>query len=93
MGDGTFSERGASRTEVGAADSYARWFEPFFAFVREHTDVIRGVTYINSDWDTQGQWGPPYENGYFGDSRVQASPESRERWLAELRQEPWIAGL
>lgn len=93
LGDGTFSERGGARTEVRAEDSYARWFEPFFAFVREHTDVIRGVTYINSDWDTQRQWGPPYQNGYFGDSRVQASPEIRERWLAELRQAPWIAGF
>jgi hypothetical protein len=93
LGDGTFSESGAARAPVDANASFERWFEPFFDFVHQHTDVIRGVSYINSDWDTQRQWGPPYANGYFGDSRVQASPDIQQRWLDELRRDIWIAGL
>lgn len=93
LGDGTYSQNGAERMPVAATVSYEQWFEPFFDFVHQHSDVIRGVTYINSDWDTQASWAPPYRNGYFGDSRVQADPEIERRWLAELANPSWIAGL
>ena len=72
--------------------SIERWFEPFFDFIHQHTDVVRGVSYINSDWDTQRQWAPPYANGYFGDSRVQASEAVKARWLRELSDPVWVAG-
>lgn len=93
LGDGTFSQNGEQREPADASISYAQWFEPFFDFIHQHTDVVRGVTYINSDWDTQRTWAAPYENGYFGDSRVQADPEIEQRWLSELADPLWIAGL
>lgn len=93
LGDGTFSQDGQRREPAGASISYSQWFEPFFDFIYQHTDVVRGVTYINSDWDTQRTWSAPYENGYFGDSRVQADPEIEQRWLRELADPLWIAGL
>lgn len=89
LSDGTFSENGSEREPVSASAPYERWFEPFFDFIHHNTDVIRGVSYINSDWDTQRQWASPYKNGYFGDSRVQASPEIKKRWLAELSDPLW----
>jgi hypothetical protein len=89
LGDGTYSAGGGERAPVSANASYERWFQPFFDFVHQNTDVIRGVSYINADWDTQRQWAAPYANGYFGDSRVQASPEIRARWLAELLDPLW----
>jgi endo-1,3-beta-xylanase len=90
LGDGTFSESGTARDPVTPSASYQRWFEPFFAFIHQHTDVVRGVSYIDSDWDTQRQWGPPYAHGYFGDSRVQADPEIKARWLGELSDSLWV---
>lgn len=92
LGDSTFSERGHEREDVAETASIEQWFEPFFDFIHQHTDVVRGVSYINSDWDTQRQWAPPYANGYFGDSRVQASEAVKSRWLSELSDPVWIAG-
>jgi hypothetical protein len=93
LSDSTFSQNGQRREPVAATASYEQWFQPFFDFVHQHTDVVRGVSYINSDWDTQAQWAAPYSSGYFGDSRVQAEPEIERRWLAELADPLWIAGL
>ncbi|HVY28405.1 MAG TPA: hypothetical protein VHB79_17740 [Polyangiaceae bacterium] len=89
LSEGTFSQDGREREPVGPSAPYERWFEPFFAFIHQSTDVIRGVSYINSDWDRQRQWASPYKNGYFGDSRVQASSDIKARWLAELADPLW----
>jgi endo-1,3-beta-xylanase len=93
LSESTFSQNGQQREPVAATASYEQWFQPFFDFIHEHADVVRGVSYINSDWDTQAQWAAPYAAGYFGDSRVQAEPEIERRWLAELADPLWIAGL
>ena len=68
------------------------WFVPFFAFVHENADVIRAVAYINCYWDQQPMWGPPYDSGLWGDSRVQADPLISERWLGEMKRTAWLHG-
>ena len=93
LGDATFSADGQQRQPAPASLSYEQWFQPFFEFVHQHSDVVRGVSYINSDWDAQPSWSAPYANGYFGDSRVQADPEIERRWLEELEDPRWLAGL
>lgn len=139
----------ADRRAISPAETWQRWYAPFFAFVYENLDVIRGVAYvrlprtqvcrlllyarsirptdfclsvwfletslltfyfssvqcelhqtaalclsplrqINANWDSQPMWGPPYANGYWGDTRVNANPEILERWNTELRRSPWI---
>ncbi|MGD9050167.1 MAG: hypothetical protein PVF77_19090 [Anaerolineae bacterium] len=37
-------------------------------------------------------WGKPYRNGYWGDSRVQANDEIKQRWLGEIEQDFWLQG-
>lgn len=44
---------------------------------------------INANWDSQRMWGPPYANGYWGDTRVNANPEIQERWNRELSRSYW----
>lgn len=56
------------------------WYEPLFAFLDRHGDVVRGLAYINCHWDAQPMWGPPYRAGYWGDSRLEASPEIAARF-------------
>lgn len=68
-------------------DIWAAWFGPLFEFMEEHRDVIRALAYINANWDAQVMWGPPYNSGYWGDSRLEVNPyiakrfnEAIERW-------------
>lgn len=56
------------------------WYAPFLDYLDKNNDVIKAVAYINADWDSQAMWGAPYASGYWGDSRLQTSPEIAERW-------------
>lgn len=60
------------------------WFEPLFAFIKANQDVIRAVAYINANWDSQDMWDAPYESGFWGDTRLQVSPELAERFSAAI---------
>jgi hypothetical protein len=85
----TFSAEGVTNTGRSAAQIWSDWFEPFFAFISENADVVRGVTYINADWDQQGLWGPPYAMGYWGDTRVQANETILNNWKSALADQGW----
>jgi hypothetical protein len=88
------------QTPISAEELWQAWFAPFFAFIAENRDVIRAVAYINTNWDTQGMWHcdpvvpagqPGCANGNWGDSRVQANPLIRQRWLREVTDpSTWI---
>lgn len=56
------------------------WYEPFIDYLEQNKDVIQAIAYINVDWDSQPAWGAPYAQGYWGDSRLQTSPEIAEKW-------------
>ena len=32
------------------------WFKTFFKHIDDNLDVIRAVSYINADWDSQDMW-------------------------------------
>jgi beta-mannanase len=68
------------------------WFVPFFDYIHKNEDIIRAVAYINADWDAQTKWKPPYAEGYWGDSRVEANPTIRSKWLAETNTNFWLLG-
>ncbi len=65
------------------------WYAPLFDWMTENHDTVRGFAYINVDWDNQPMWGPPYVNGFWGDSRLQASPELAARFNQKI--EAWRA--
>jgi hypothetical protein len=56
------------------------WFAPLFAYMEDNRDVIDALAYINVDWDSQPMWGPPYENGFWGDTRLETNPEIAKRF-------------
>lgn len=62
---------------VTAEQIWQAWYEPYFDFVEANSDVIRGISYINTHWSSQPMWTCVPGNcnsGYWGDSRVQANP-------------------
>ncbi|PLV57645.1 glycosyl hydrolase [Thermotoga sp. SG1] len=87
--DGPAGEKKVKKTPE---EIWNEWFKPFFEFVYENSDVIKVVAYINADWDSQPMWGPPYANGYWGDSRVQINPVIRDLWLKEITKPIWKHG-
>jgi len=73
-------EPGTAMRDLSADEIWDYWFEPMFDYMRTNDDVIDALAYINVNWDAQGMWGPPYESGYWGDTRVEANPEITKRW-------------
>jgi len=86
------------RTIAGGKDSkpktpaeiWSEWYAPFFAYIEKNADVVKAVAYINVYWDSQPMWGPPYRQGYWGDSRVQANPHIKARWLETVSASGWL---
>src|SRR5262249_29143213 len=77
---------------VTADEIWDQWFAEFFDYIRDNRDVIRAVSYINTDWDSQGNWQCNQQrcpNGYWADSRLQANAEILARVKAELRKPMW----
>src|SRR5262249_15634128 len=68
------------------------WYRPFFAFIDANRDAIRAFAYINARWDSQPMWGPPYQSGYWGDSRIQADATVQKLWVAEITRPVWLHG-
>ncbi len=90
LGRGTFSPDGSALAPKTGAEIYDEWYAPYFELVAQNSDVIRAVSYIDANWDAQPMWGPPYQNGYFGDSRVQANTAVLSAWLNELASNAWL---
>ena len=88
----TYSVSGKDFESRTAGEIWDEWYAPFFTYVHDHADLIRLVAYINTYWDSQPMWGKPYQNGYWGDSRVQVNDLIKEHWLAELKQDSWLMG-
>ena len=62
------------------------WFQPLFEYLDEQSDVIRAFAYINCNWDAQAMWGPPYKNGFWGDTRLETNPAIAARFNTAIRR-------
>ena len=56
------------------------WYGPLFDYLNANADIVRGLAYINCPWNDQPKWGPPYAEGYWGDSRLQLRPNLARRF-------------
>ena len=65
-------------------DIWQQWYQPFFDYLKANDDVIDAIAYINVNWDSQPMWGPPYANGYWGDSRLETNAVISSRWNAAV---------
>ncbi|MFC1708826.1 glycoside hydrolase family 26 protein [Candidatus Omnitrophota bacterium] len=61
-----------------------RWYEPFFKFI--DTNDVGAVSYINCDWEALPMW----TGQGWKDSRVEANPIIKKRWLEEVRKEKYL---
>jgi hypothetical protein len=73
------------------AQIWNEWYVPFFNFIYANADV-RAVAYINANWDSQPQWGPPYGSGYWGDTRMETNTTIRTNWRTEMNKATWLHG-
>jgi hypothetical protein len=84
---------GKLKLQRSAEEIWQEWFQPYFEYIKNNVDVIRAVAYINADWDSQSKWSSPYNEGYWGDSRVQANPGISSYWLGEIEDTDfWLHG-
>lgn len=92
-----------SQTPFSAEAIWQEWYAPFFRLIHDNSDVIRAVAYINAHWDSQEMWkcaegsSPPKPdcmNGNWGDSRVQAHPYIKRKWLSEVTDDQrWVQSI
>lgn len=82
---------GEGRQELAPEAIWAAWYVPFFDYLDRNQDAIRILAYINVDWDAQWLWGPPYRQGYWGDSRIETSPGLKARWLERFGRPEWLS--
>ena len=73
-------EPASNRQPMSDDEIWEYWFAPLFAYLEDNRDVINALAYINVDWDSQPMWGPPYESGFWGDSRLETNPELARRF-------------
>lgn len=84
---------GTNSKQINENQVWNEWFVPFFTFIRDNADVVKAVSYINADWDSQALWSMPYPNGYWGDTRVQGNSEISKQWLLEISDKSfWLHG-
>jgi hypothetical protein len=73
-----------NRVDMSNQEIWEHWFGPLFDLMNENDDVIRGLAYINVNWDSQEMWGPPYASGFWGDSRLEVNQEIARRFSAAI---------
>jgi len=74
------------KKDVSDLEIWEAWYAPLFKYMNENDDVIRGIAYINVNWDAQPRWGAPHNEGYWGDSRLEANPEIARRFNQAMIQ-------
>jgi len=79
----------AEATPCGIGVTYGdyalkNWYEPFFKFI--DTNDVEAVSYINCDWEALPMW----KGQGWKDSRVEANPLIKKRWLEEVQKEKYL---
>lgn len=74
-----------------ATQIWSEWFEHYFTFINvTYGDIVKAVTYINADWDSQLRWGLPYREGYWGNSEVQDNTAIQNNWVNQINDPQWL---
>lgn len=83
---------GSDAQKVSDHAVWTQWFDPLFQFVSANRDLVGAVAYINCHWDNQGMWGPPFNSGYWGDTRVstKSTPELTRRFEEQVNSDSWL---
>ncbi len=77
------------------------WYDEYFGYITANHDVIKGVAYINSDWEAITEFAcppgssagsPGCPDGYWGNSRVQDNPSIYAGFKRELQNSQFVHG-
>ena len=77
-------EPATGRVEMTDDEIWEHWFAPTFQLLNDNRDVIHIIAYINADWDSQEMWGPPYPNGFWGDTRLEVNDNIAARFTVAI---------
>lgn len=82
---GAITGDGSDAKRVGTDAVWNAWFKPFFKLVHENRDIIRGISYINCNWESQKMWNT-HEQGYWGNTVLTSTNalKVKRRWEAEV---------
>ena len=89
-----FDNPGNPRNMTGQ-EAWQQYFEDqLLPFVKNNSDVIRQVAYINADWQSQPQWKwPDAGNGFWGDTRIETDNTIATNWANEISDTSfWLHG-
>lgn len=81
---------GENRIVMTPEEVWQAWYAPLFDWMNDNRDTVRSLAYINANWDSQAMWGPPYEGGFWGDSRLEETPYLAEKFSEAI--EAWRQG-
>ena len=62
------------------------WFQHFFDHIEANKDVIKAISYINTNWDVQPMW---RGNGW-GNSRIESNKPLQDRWQEKIKQPLYV---
>ncbi|MBV6652572.1 MAG: hypothetical protein KI786_02390 [Mameliella sp.] len=69
-------------TKDDGNEIWESWFVPLFNHIEENQDVIKAVSYINTDWQVQDMW---KNNDMFDiDTRLQVNDALRAKWVDKM---------
>ena len=72
----------------GSENVWTDWFEHFFRHVEKNDDVIKGISYINANWNEQLMW----QNRGWGNTQLQDNPKLRAFWLKKISEPRYLHG-
>lgn len=61
-----------------------QWFEALFRHIEENKDIVRAVSYINADWDSQDMW-----DGW-GQTRIDTDAYVKQKWQEKMADPMFI---
>jgi len=77
---------GEGRKSMTDNEIWDFWFAPLFELLEQNRDVVHILAYINADWDSQPMWGPPYDSGFWGDTRLEVNDDIAARFTDAINQ-------
>lgn len=87
---------------ISAEEIWKSWYADWFDYIHVNKDVIRAVAYINTNWHSQAMWycapnstagAKDCNQGYWGDSRVQAHPYILGKFKEEISKPVYVNGV
>ena len=78
--------RGFNFAAKGSEHIWYDWFEHFFKHIEQNKDVIKAISYINADWDSQTMW----ENSNWGNTKIQANSKIRAKWRQKMSEKTYV---